>query len=166
MGDECAYSNREALPKQEIQLDYHPYSQDKGKGKKPTYIQRFFSDRLPRQDLGRPIHFLILGIIHSQISPVHLISACRVAGCIPVRMVKQSIPGAVNIFPIYQKVQAKVRKYEVSLLKCPHWLYKLGFHCLVSHTSPNTPEKKNPNHTTEQIPQVKILLQKSLLIAC
>ena len=38
MGDECAYSNQEAPPKQEIHLDYQSYSQGKGKEDKPTYI--------------------------------------------------------------------------------------------------------------------------------
>lgn len=151
-GDECAYSNRETLPKQEIHLDYELYSQGKGKGKKPTYIQRFFSDFLPGKDLSRSICFLIIRIIYSQISPVCLISACRVTGCILIPVVKQPIPGAVNILPMHQKVQTKVTKYEASLLKCPHWLHKLGFHSRFPYISHHSWKKKPRSHTTEQIP--------------
>ena len=90
-----------------------------------------------------------------------------------ISLVKQSTSGAANILLMHQKVQTKVVKCEV---KPNEVSVRIGSTTGISFSFPiHLPsllekQKKNkpahPNNATEEIPQVKLLLQKSLVIAC
>lgn len=133
-----------------------------------TYLHpQTFSDILRRQYLRRSISFLNLKMLYSKFLPDTFYQLAEWQDVFSFQWWSSQF---LELIPSQCTRKLQSTKQARRSVLC--WLHNMRFHSIFSRPSPITtgknkkPNKTAPNRITEQIPLIKILWQKSLMIAC